>query len=109
MATSLTWRYYAPSASSIWTAPNAIQHICQESAPGGTCEGPEWAANVDLKPADFGIIAGSLNFADARAANALNGFFNLSQVPRPFSPIVAPKDAQFFINDASPQTDPDDD
>jgi len=48
----LTWRYYAPSAGSIWTAPNAIQHICQSTGPGGTCAGSDWAANVDLKPAD---------------------------------------------------------
>jgi len=47
-----TWRYYAPSAGSIWTAPNAIQHICQSTGPGGKCAGSEWAVNVDLKPAD---------------------------------------------------------
>jgi phospholipase C len=49
---SVTWRYYAPSAGSIWTAPDAIQHICQSSGPGGTCEGQDWKSNVDLKPAD---------------------------------------------------------
>jgi phospholipase C len=48
----ITWRYYAPSAGSIWTAPNAIQHICQSSGPGGKCTGSQWSANVDLKPAD---------------------------------------------------------
>jgi len=48
----VTWRYYAPSAGSIWTAPNAIQHICQSTGPGGKCAGPDWTANVDLKPAD---------------------------------------------------------
>ena len=30
----VTWRYYAPSAGSIWTGPNAIQHIRS---------GPDWA------------------------------------------------------------------
>ena len=49
---NITWRYYAPSAGSIWTAPNAIQHICQSTGPGGKCTGPAWTANVDLKPAD---------------------------------------------------------
>src|SRR5216683_3014847 len=29
LPTELTWRYYAPNAGSIWTAPNAISHICQ--------------------------------------------------------------------------------
>jgi phospholipase C len=48
----VTWRYYAPSAGSIWTAPNAIGHICQSTGPGGSCVGSDWSANVDLKPAD---------------------------------------------------------
>jgi phospholipase C len=47
-----TWRYYAPGAGSIWTAPNAIGHICQSTGPGGACAGSDWKANVDLKPAD---------------------------------------------------------
>lgn len=46
---SITWRYYTPDAGSIWTAPNAIQHICMAS--GTTCTGSDWKANVDLKPA----------------------------------------------------------
>lgn len=49
---SLTWRYYAPSAGSIWTAPNAISHICMSTGPGGECVGQDWTNNVDLKPAD---------------------------------------------------------
>ena len=48
----LTWRYYTPGPGSIWTAPNAIQHICQSTGPGGTCEGKDWTDNVDLNPAD---------------------------------------------------------
>jgi phospholipase C len=48
----VTWRYYAPSAGSIWTAPNAIQHICQSTGPGGKCVGQDWTQNVDLVPAD---------------------------------------------------------
>jgi phospholipase C len=50
---AVTWRYYTPSAGSIWTAPNAIQHICQSTGPGGQCTGPDWKANVDLRPADL--------------------------------------------------------
>ncbi len=44
----MTWRYYAPSAGSIWTAPDAIEHICQQQTVGGTltCTGPEWTSNV---------------------------------------------------------------
>jgi phospholipase C len=47
-----SWKYYAPSAGSIWTAPNAISHICVSSGPGGRCTGAEWKYNVDLTPAD---------------------------------------------------------
>jgi phospholipase C len=53
LPTQFSWRYYTPSAGSIWTAPNAINHICQPNMPtGGTCVGSEWVANVDLKQAD---------------------------------------------------------
>ncbi|MFZ0279471.1 MAG: alkaline phosphatase family protein [Candidatus Sulfotelmatobacter sp.] len=40
---NVNWRYYAPSAGSIWTAPDAIEHMCQPNAPtGGDCVGPDW-------------------------------------------------------------------
>ncbi len=47
-AKGVTWRYYAPSAGSIWTAPNAIKHVCQEQSINGTltCVGPQWTSNV---------------------------------------------------------------
>ena len=44
-AANITWRYYAPSAGSIWTAPDAIQHMCGPNAtpPNATaCVGPDW-------------------------------------------------------------------
>jgi phospholipase C len=47
----ITWRYYAPSAGSIWTAPNAIQHMCGPNAspPNATaCTGSDWTNNVVL-------------------------------------------------------------
>ena len=46
----LTWRYYAPSAGSIWTGPDAISHICQPQTVDGTltCTGPDWTNNVIL-------------------------------------------------------------
>jgi len=58
---SYTWRYYAPSAGSIWTAPNAIDHICQSSGPGGKCTGQDWTNNVDLTPADVLRDIGNCN------------------------------------------------
>jgi hypothetical protein len=52
-SSGVSWKYYAPGAGSIWTAPDAIQHICQPDAPrGGKCTGPDWVDNVDLKPAN---------------------------------------------------------
>ena len=44
----VTWRYYAPSPGSIWTGPDAIEHICQQQTVNGklTCTGPEWTNNV---------------------------------------------------------------
>lgn len=52
LANIASWRYYAPGAGSIWTAPDAIIHICGPS--GGKCTGSEWVNNVDAtNPADF--------------------------------------------------------
>jgi phospholipase C len=50
-AAGLSWRYYAPSAGSIWTAPNAIQHLCGPNAtpPNATaCQGSDWTNDVVL-------------------------------------------------------------
>src|SRR5579863_6323985 len=46
-----SWRYYTPSDGAIWTAPNAIQHICGPNAepPNATaCVGSDWSNNVVL-------------------------------------------------------------
>ena len=47
-AQKVSWRYYAPSAGSIWTGPDAINHICVPQTVGTTltCTGAEWTANV---------------------------------------------------------------
>jgi phospholipase C len=47
----VSWRYYTPSPGSIWTGPNAIQHICGPNAnpPNATaCTGQDWTNNVIL-------------------------------------------------------------
>jgi phospholipase C len=40
----ISWRYYAPSAGSIWTAPDAIDHMCQPQLQSGqlVCTGGAW-------------------------------------------------------------------
>jgi phospholipase C len=51
-AAKISWRYYAPSPGSIWTGPNAIQHLCVPNVPppnGTSCTGPDWVNNVILK------------------------------------------------------------
>lgn len=54
-AQKVSWRYYAPSAGSIWTAPDAIQHLCQPQTQNGklVCTGSDWS-NVSI-PNDQGI------------------------------------------------------
>jgi len=66
---------------------------------------------------DFGSIPnfieetytlGSLGHADA-LADDLSDCFDFNQTPRPFQTIAAPLDANHFLNDTTPPTDPDDD
>jgi phospholipase C len=47
-AANISWRYYTPSAGSLWTGPNAIQHICQPQTVNGvlTCMGPDWTGTT---------------------------------------------------------------
>lgn len=50
-AAGITWRYYTPSASFLWTGPNAIQHICGPNNPppnATACTGTDWTNNVVL-------------------------------------------------------------
>jgi phospholipase C len=233
LPSSVSWRYYAPGLGTIWTAPNAIKHICQSTGAGGQCIGQSWSDNVDLKPADvltdisncslrsiswviptgansdhantsdgggpswvasivnaigtsttcdggsgywkntaivitwddwggwydhepppilgapqggyqlgfrvpllvvspytpvgyidnghhdfgsilrfiehnFGVQQGILNFADARAQDRLENFFNFNQPIRTFQTIPAAKDQKFFVEDTRAMTDPDD-
>jgi phospholipase C len=52
LPSTISWRYYAPGEGSIWTAPDAIEHICKSSGYSGSCEGTDFTEHVDLKPAD---------------------------------------------------------
>lgn len=50
-ARGIDWRYYTPSAGIIWSAPNAIQHMCGPNAapPNATkCIGSDWLNHVVL-------------------------------------------------------------
>jgi phospholipase C len=59
---NISWKYYTESKGSIWTAPNAIQHLCVPSAPaGGSCTGSDWTNNVIIKPAQVLTDIGNCN------------------------------------------------
>ncbi len=57
---------------------------------------------------NFGIEEGALDFADARASGNLGAFFDLNLAPRTFVTIPSILDADYFINDKTPPTEPDD-
>ncbi|HTS05260.1 MAG TPA: alkaline phosphatase family protein [Candidatus Eisenbacteria bacterium] len=47
----ISWKYYTPTAGLLWTAPNAIQHMCGPNAPppnATACVGPDWTQHVVL-------------------------------------------------------------
>ena len=43
-AKGVSWKYYAPSPGSIWTAPNAIEHMCGSNNPPPTRMSPRFSA-----------------------------------------------------------------
>jgi phospholipase C len=47
----LSWRYYTPLAGSIWTAPNAIQHLCVPNSSNTGCTGSDWMNDVVINQA----------------------------------------------------------
>jgi phospholipase C len=46
-AHGLTWKYYTALQGSIWTPPNAIEHMCQPAGPPNKtyCAGPDWTGS----------------------------------------------------------------
>jgi len=61
----ISWRYYAPSPGSLWTAPNAIRHICVPDH--DECTGADWTNNVVIEHAGNGNQAQILS--DIRNGN----------------------------------------
>jgi phospholipase C len=54
---NISWRYYAPTPGSIWTAPNSISHMCGAAVVGGVlqCEGKDWT-NGSLAPYNPALV-----------------------------------------------------
>ncbi len=51
-AAQIGWKYYTPSAGSIWTGPDAINHMCGPNLapPNATaCTAPEWTNHVVIE------------------------------------------------------------
>ena len=47
----ISWKYYTPTAGLLWTAPNAIEHMCGPNAPppnATACVGADWTQHVVL-------------------------------------------------------------
>jgi phospholipase C len=72
---------------------------------------------ISQQPHDFGSILKfvettfslpSLGYADV-AADDFSDCFDFNQTPLTFKTITAPLKAQYFLNDKTPPTDPDDD
>jgi phospholipase C len=73
---SISWKYYAPSPGSIWTAPDAIQPICEpafinpkgDPSSGLKCTGREWKANVDTQNLGTDILRDIANCSLAQVS-----------------------------------------
>jgi phospholipase C len=68
---SISWKYYAPSPGSIWTAPDSIQAICVPAWTGPSaikCTGTEWNANVDTNNMGTDIL-GDISKCDLAMVN----------------------------------------
>jgi phospholipase C len=60
----ISWKYYTPSAGSIWTSPNAIQHMCVPNVPppnATVCTGSDWTQNVVLEAGGNQILTDIAN------------------------------------------------
>ena len=67
---NLSWNYYAMADGSIWTAPDAIQHICEPSGPQDqlVCSGTDWNDHVVLEGTGAQILTDIQNCQLANVA-----------------------------------------
>jgi phospholipase C len=63
---AISWRYYAAKATSIWTAPNAIEHICVPNAAHTECTGKDWT-NGNVVPKDPGKVLKDISNCNLQA------------------------------------------
>jgi phospholipase C len=68
----ISWRYYAPTPGSIWTAPDAIDHICQPEKVDGKlkCTGPDWTPKTgSVVPDDPARVLTDIKHCSLRAVS----------------------------------------
>ena len=68
----ISWRYYTPSAGSLWTAPNAIQHMCVPDSTGTQCTGSDWTNSVVLQSGPDDVQTPTALLADISANKLAN-------------------------------------
>jgi uncharacterized repeat protein (TIGR01451 family) len=84
---------------SAYAKPKYISHVTHDF--GSVLKFVETAFSL-------GEIDPAVGYADSRSDD-LSDCFNFNQVPLEFTPIAAPLDANYFLNDKSPPTPPDND
>jgi len=68
----LSWTYYAAQDGSIWTAPDAIEHICGPSPPypnATSCAGTDWNDHVDIEGSSDADFISAINNSQLAAVN----------------------------------------
>jgi len=67
---TISWKYYTAADGSIWTAPDAIQHICQPSGPQDqlVCSGNDWNDHVVIEGTGAQILTDIQNCQLANVA-----------------------------------------
>jgi phospholipase C len=63
----ISWRYYAVSQGSLFTAPDAIHHMCLEN--NGNCTGPDWPPDGTKIAFDTGQVLTNLGVNGTGSAN----------------------------------------
>jgi phospholipase C len=96
-AAHIDWRYYDATATGLWAAPNAIQHICQPALVDGAlkCEGPDWtdgsvvATNPSQVLTDIGACKlASVSWVNPTSANSDHASINNGTGPQWVASVV---------------------
>jgi len=90
------------------TSPEAVSVNCQQLQTGLAQAVTQHDFGGILKFVESTFSLPSLGYADA-TADDFSDCFDFNQTPLQFQAVPAALDAQYFVNDKTPPTDPDDD